>query len=170
MPEKQKSVCEQKNFEYIFKNFSESIRNFIYYKCGDIQQAEDLTQEAFIKLWDNCSKVVFEKAKSFLFTVANNAFLNEVAHKKVVLKHQTTLLKDRTNITPEFLLEEKEFMVKLKTVISDLPVKQREVFLLSRIEKKKYKEIAEITGISIKAVEKRMSLALITIREKIGNI
>lgn len=170
MPEKQKSVCEQKNFEYIFKNFSESIRNFIYYKCGDIQQAEDLTQEAFIKLWDNCSKVVFEKAKSFLFTVANNAYLNEVAHKKVVLKHQTTLLKDRTNITPEFLLEEKEFMVKLKTVISDLPIKQREVFLLSRIEKKKYKEIAEITGISIKAVEKRMSLALITIREKIGNI
>ena len=70
-----KSVCEKKNFERIFKLYSETIRNFIFYKCGDIQQAEDLTQEAFIKLWDNCAKVVFDKAKSFLYTVANNAFL-----------------------------------------------------------------------------------------------
>lgn len=165
-----KSVCEKDNFEIIFKTHSKSIRNFIYYKCGDLQQAEDLTQEAFIKLWDNCAKVIFDKAKSFLFTVANNAFLNEVAHKKVVLKHQAVLYKDSTNITPEFILEEQEFMVKLKTSISSLPVKQREVFLLSRMEKKKYKEIAEIVGISIKAVEKRMSLALITLRKTIGDI
>jgi RNA polymerase sigma-70 factor (ECF subfamily) len=61
-------------------------------------------------------------------------------------------------------------MVKLKKAISDLPIKQREVFLLSRMEKKKYKEIAEITGISIKAVEKRMSLALMALRKTIGNI
>lgn len=165
-----KSVCEKKNFERVFKLYSETIRNFIFYKCGDIQQAEDLTQEAFIKLWDNCAKVAFEKAKSFLYTVANNAFLNEVAHKKVVLKHQVSLQKSSTNITPEFILEEKEFMVKLKAEISNLPVKQREVFLLSRMEKKKYREIAEITGISIKGVEKRMSQALMTLRKSIGNV
>jgi RNA polymerase sigma-70 factor (ECF subfamily) len=170
MSDELKSVCEKTNFESIFKKHSESIRNFIYYKCGDIQQAEDLTQEAFIKLWDNCSKVIFEKAKSFLFTVANNAFLNEVAHKKVVLKHQAALYKDSTNITPEFILEEQEFRAKLKNAISALPIKQREVFLLSRIEKKKYKEIAEIIGISVKAVEKRMSLALMALRKTIGNI
>lgn len=170
MSDELKSVCEKTNFEIIFKTHSESIRNFIYYKCGDLQQAEDITQEAFIKLWDNCAKVFYNKAKSFLFTVANNAFLNEVAHKKVVLKHQAVLHKDSTNITPEFVLEEQEFMIKLKKSISDLPIKQREVFLLSRIEKKKYKEIADIVGISVKAVEKRMSLALITLRKTIGDV
>lgn len=165
-----KSVCEQKTYEQIFNSHSETLRNFIYYKCGDIQQAEDIAQNAFIKLWDNCSKVVFEKAKSFLYTVARNNFLNEVAHKKIVLEHQVHLTKSTTNESPEFLLEEKEFMAKLKRVIADLPEKQREVFLLSRIDRKKYSEISDIVGISVKAVEKRMSLALITLREHIGNI
>ena len=105
-----------------------------------------------------------------MYTVSRNEFLNEVAHKKIVLQHQVHLAKSSTNESPEFLLEEKEFMLKLKTVISDLPEKQREVFLLSRIDKKKYSEISEIIGISVKAVEKRMSQALITLRARIGNI
>ena len=165
-----KSVCENETYKHLFNNYAKSLRNFIYYKCGDIQQAEDLAQDAFIKLWDNCSKVVFEKAKSFLYTVARNNFLNEVAHKKIVLQHQVHLPSDRTNESPEFLLEEKEFMIKLKKSIAELPEKQREVFLLSRIEKKKYSEISEMLDISVKAVEKRMSQALITMREQIGNV
>jgi len=54
--------------------------------------------------------------------------------------------------------------------LANLPSKQREVFLLNRIDKKKYAEIAEMLGISVKAVEKRMQKALIIIRKEIGNI
>ncbi|MEX6625362.1 RNA polymerase sigma factor [Tenacibaculum salmonis] len=166
-----KSVCEQKNFEEIFNKHSNSLRNYIYYKCGNTQQAEDIVQESYIKLWDNCNKIIFEKSKSFLYTVANNRFLNEVAHKKVVLQHQkTNVNRDKTNLTPEFILEEKEFYIKLKKAIADLPEKQREVFLLSRIDKKKYIEISEIVGVSVKAIEKRMSKALLTLKNKIGEI
>jgi RNA polymerase sigma-70 factor (ECF subfamily) len=166
-----RSVCEQKNFEEIFNKHSQTLRNFIYYKCGDTQQAEDIVQESYIKLWDNCAKVMFEKAKSFLYTVASNRFLNEVAHKKVVLEHQRrSPSPDRTNETPQFILEEEEFHQKLKKVIADLPEKQREVFLLSRIDKKRYVEIAEIVGVSVKAVEKRMSKALLTLKEQIGKV
>ena len=165
-----KSVCEQKTYELLFKTHSKTLRNFVYYKCGDVQQAEDIVQDAYIKLWDNCSKVIFEKAKSFLFTVARNLFLNEVAHKKIVLRHRVHLPEDKTIETPQFLLEEQEFMKRLKGVIASLPEKQREVFLLSRIDKKKYAEISEIVGISVKAVEKRMSQALVILREQLGNI
>lgn len=165
-----KSVCEKENYEVIFKTYSEPMRNYMYYKCGNLQQAEDIVQDAFIKLWNNCSKVIFEKAKSYLYTLANNAFLNEIAHQKVVLNHQKLNQKSSTNETPEFLLEEKEFMAKLMNAINSLPVKQREVFLLSRIDKKKYSEIAEIVGVTVKAVEKRMSQALVTLRKEIGKV
>lgn len=166
-----KSVCEQKNFEEVFNKHSQTLRNYIYYKCGDTQQAEDIVQEAYIKLWHNCAKVIFEKAKSFLYTVANNHFLNEVAHKKVVLEYQKQNTTNNTSIeTPQFILEEDEFHQKLKKAIADLPERQREVFLLSRIDKKKYSEIAEIVGVSVKAVEKRMSKALLTLKEQIGKV
>ena len=170
MEQNTKSVCEHKTYKMLYNTHYSTIRNFLYYKCGDTKVAEDIAQDAFIKLWNNCSKVIFEKAKSYLFTVARNEFLNYVAHKKIVLNHQSQLRINSSNETPQFLMEEQEFMIKLKKVIADLPEKQREVFLLSRIDKKKYAEIAEILGLSVKAVEKRMSLALITLREKIGNI
>lgn len=164
------SVCEEKTYKLLFDTHSKTLFNFIYYKCGDTKQAEDVVQEAFIKLWNNCGSVIFSKAKSFLFTVARNLFLNEVAHKKIVLQHRSNLSPDITNETPEFLMEEQEFMAKLKKAIADLPEKQREVFLLSRIDKKKYSEISEILEISVKAVEKRMSQALLILREQISNI
>ena len=48
------------------------LRNFIYYKSGNMAQAEDLVQDAFSKLWENCAKVVPEKGRSYLYRVANN--------------------------------------------------------------------------------------------------
>ncbi|MFD2565104.1 RNA polymerase sigma factor [Aquimarina rubra] len=166
----EKSVCDEKNFEAIFNDCSESLRNLIYYKCKDVDLAEDIIQDAFIKLWQNCKKVIFFKAKSYLFTVANNNLLNHIAHKKVVLKFQQKPHSDLNNQDPQFLIEEKEFMSKLQNALDALPEKQRETFLLSRIDKKSYKEIAEITGVSVKAIEKRIHYSLLTLRQKLGDI
>jgi RNA polymerase sigma-70 factor (ECF subfamily) len=165
---KEKSVCLEKVYQSIFNQHSETIRNFIYYKCGDMQLAEDITQDAFIKLWNNCKKVLIEKAKSFVMKVAQNSFINEVNHRKVVLIYEEQNSIYLNSHSPEFILEEKEFMSKLKKSIADLPLKQREVFLLNRLDKKTYKEIADIIGITQKAVERRMHLALLELRKKIG--
>lgn len=165
----EKSVCDEQHYKTIFDANVEVIRNFIYYKCGDMQQAEDITQDAFIKLWHNCKKVVFEKAKSFVMKVAQNAFYNDVKHKKVILKYQQDAdVSGFFSESPEFQMEEKEFLKKLQQCISDLAPKQREVFLLSRKDNKTYREIADIVGIGQKAVERRMSLALQELREKLG--
>ena len=142
----------------------------MYYKFGEKLNPQDKVQEAFIKLWENCGKIVPNKAKSFLFTVANNLMLNEVAHQKVVLKFQQTKPKSSTNETPEFLMEENEYMIRLQAAISKLTEAQRVAFLLNRIEGKKHKEIAEILDISTKAVEKRIYGALKQLREDIEGI
>lgn len=164
-----KSVCDQHVFETLYNKHSELIRNFMYYKCGDVEQAEDITQDAFVKLWKNCKKVVFSKAKSFVMKVAQNMYYNQLEHKKVVLKHHEKLYNSPLeSYSPEFLMEEKEFRQVLEKSIGDLKPKQREVFLLSRLDKKTYREIADIVGITQKAVERRMHLALMELHEKIG--
>ena len=139
-----KSVCEEVNFKAIFLAQSEGLRNFLYYKTGNLAQAEDLVQEAFGKLWENCAKVVFEKAKSYLFTTANNRFLNQVAHQKVVLKFESQGHTQQTNTTPQYLLEEQEFKDRLVNAIAALPEGQRVVFLMNRMDKKKYLSLIHI--------------------------
>jgi len=163
-------VCEPDVFDNIYKTNANNLRNFLYYKYGDLKAAEDIVQESFIKLWVNCTKVAIEKAKSFLFTVANNLFIDIKRHEKIVLKYQNNIKSAVDKETPEFIMQEKEFMDKLQNTIGSLPDKQREVFLLNRIDKKTYNEIAEILQISVKAVEKRMQKALIIVRKEIGKI
>ncbi|MEM1336284.1 MAG: RNA polymerase sigma factor [Bacteroidota bacterium] len=170
MSQKERSVCDQKVFNEVFDLNSESLRNYLYYQCGNMQQAEDLVQEAFVKLWNNCKKVLFEKARGFLFAVAKNAFYNQVEHQKVVLKYSKQPQKNTDIETPEFQLEEKEFMERLQNAIANLPEGQREVFLLNRMDQMTYKEIAGFLGVSQKAVEKRMHKALVKLRRALGNI
>jgi RNA polymerase sigma-70 factor (ECF subfamily) len=161
-------TCNEIVFSTFFKNHAKSLRNFLFYKYGNKNQAEDLTQEAFIKLWQNCASVPIEKAKSYLYTIANNSSLNEIKHQKVVLEYENNFTgADKTNENPEFILEEKQFKNKLLKAIEDLNETQRTAFLMHRIDGKKYGEIAEELNISVKAVEKRIHLALVELRKTI---
>jgi len=165
-----KHVCEEKVFSMIFERYSEHLHNFLYYKFGDQINPKDQVQDAFIKLWDNCQKVSFSKAKSFLFTVANNLSLNQVKHNKVKLNYQKTEQNDTNIESPEYILEEKEYLQKYQNALSELTEAQRVAFLLNRTEGKKHKEIAEMLGISTKAVEKRIYGALERLRKRIEGI
>lgn len=170
MSQENRNICHSKTFEFIYNTYAKEIRRFLFFKTQDVANAEDILQDTFVKLWDNCSKVDYNKVKSYIYTIANNMFLNEKKHEKVVRTYSKNNGKFDTNESPEFIMLEKEFMEKLENTIAALPEKQREVFLLNRIEKKKYKEISEILNISVKAVEKRMHLALLTMRKEIGNV
>jgi len=164
------SLCKTKVFEKVFDLHAPLLHNFIYYKCGDSDISHDIVQEAFIKLWENCKKVLLLKAKSFVYTVAKNLFLNLVEHQKVKLKYHQENTEELNYESPEYLMEEEEFRERLNRAIADLPEKQRVVFLLNRIDKKTYAEIAEMMDVSVKAIEKRMHLALVSLREKIDHI
>ncbi|WP_375325275.1 RNA polymerase sigma factor [Flagellimonas sp. GZD32] len=163
------NVCEDQIFSSIFKAHSKTVFNYIYYKFGNEEKANDAVQEAFVKLWENCAKVSPDKAKSFVYTVANNLYLNVIKAEKVRLKYANNS-NDRSHESPEFLMEEQEYKQKLDDALNALPENQRTTFLLNRIDGKKYAEIAEMEGVSVKAIEKRMHLALKSLREKIDGI
>ncbi len=163
--EENPNISDPSVFRALFQQYLGAIRNFIYYKCGDLQQAEDIAQEAFIRLWQNAEKVPAEKAKSFLYRVANNLFLDQVKHKKVVLKFQQRPTKQHDAEDPSFQMEVQEYQKHIEKVISELPEKSRVVFLMNRMEDLTYNEISERLEISVKAVEKRMHKALLIIKK-----
>ena len=82
---------------------------------------------------------------------------------------KSSATKESTNESPEFLLEEEQFKTKLLQAIEKLNEKQRVAFLMHRIDGKKYAEIALELEISVKAVEKRIHLALLELRKEFEN-
>ncbi len=164
------NICEEKLFERLYKKHSKNLHDFLYYKFGEQLNPQDKVQEAFIKLWQNCSKIEPPKAKSFLFTTANNLMLNAVAHQKVVLKYNKLPHKHSTNVSPEFVLQEKEYNEKLQNALANLTEAQRVAFLMNRVEGKRFKEIAALLDISTKAVEKRIYGALKKLRKDIEEL
>lgn len=163
------SVCEKQIYKSLYMKLSEQLRNYFYYKCGDLQQADDYLQEAFIRLWKNCEKISVKNAKSFLYKAGTNLFLHDVAHTKVKLKfasYKKGIANEETRVdSPDYKMEQEEFRQKLESAISNLTNAQREVFLMNRIDGMKYREIAETLGVSQKAVEKRMAGALKELRK-----
>jgi RNA polymerase sigma-70 factor (ECF subfamily) len=169
--EKNSNVCKESVFQGLFDSISQELHNFIYYKFGKDNNPEDLVQEAFIKLWDNCHKVSLENARGFLFTVANNLSLNAAARAKTALNYRISNPSDDTDKeSPHYQLELNEFDGRLKNALENLPEDQRTTFLMNRIDGLKHKEIAERLGISQKAVEKRIYTALKKLKDELGNI
>lgn len=155
-------------FKRTFDLHYEKIRNYLYYRLGDMESAEDITQEVFVKLWENRKKIIEGKELGFLFQVASNLFKNHYKREKYHLEFvSNTKLKDDVE-TPEFVLEMKEFDERLQQAIADLPEKCRSIFLLNRIDKMTYAEIAECNQVSVKAIEKQMSKALSLLKSSLG--
>ncbi|MEQ9007847.1 MAG: sigma-70 family RNA polymerase sigma factor, partial [Ekhidna sp.] len=127
------------DLKVLYDEYFESIRGFIYYKCGDIDLADDLVQETFIKIWNKRDEIEKETVKSLLYTIANNMLINHFNHQKVVREHQKSANpgSSSSSDSPQFQMEEAEFEAKLNNAIAKLPEDCREVFLMNRINKLK---------------------------------
>lgn len=161
------NICEKNVFSGIYNKYSKDVHNYLYYKYGGQFNPNDMAQDAFIKLWENCKNVTLGNAKAFLFKVANNMMLNEIKHQKVVLRHQKVKPKDYTNETPEFLMEKEQFLIEYQKVLESLPEDQRVAFMLNKAEGKKHSEIAEMLGITRKVVEYRIYSAFKNLKREL---
>ena len=161
---------KEHKFKSIYDEWSQALFRFIYFKSKDKALAQDIVQDTFVKYWDKMETIGPGKDKSYLFTTSKNLLLNFFEHQKVVARHKESSSAQDKSSSPHFDLEVSEFQKRLEQAIDDLPDKQREVFLLHRIDGYKYKEISQMLEVSQKAVEKRMSQALKELRKLCSRI
>lgn len=170
-PLPQPDICNEPTYRELFYAHARHVRNFLFFKGAAANEAEDFAQEAFLRLWRDCGKVPFDKVRGYLFAVAGNLFLDEKKHEQVVLRFQRLAPTETANEeTPHFDLETRELQDRLERAIAQLPENQRIVFLMNRMDKLKYAEIAAHLDLSVKAVEKRMHLALVELRQILKGI
>ena len=158
----------KKQFKYIYDQHGRAIRNYVYYRAGDMAVADDIVQETFIKVWEKQFKYEPTKTKALLYKIATGLFLDYIRRHKMETDYMTELkfsLKSHVENTNDHDV----YRQKCEKALKDLTEKERTVFLMSRKDEFKYHEIAECLNISIKAVEKRMRNALQKLKNSIKN-
>ena len=144
----------------------DEIRNYVYYRSGDKDLATDTAQETFLKMWEKQFDVQNKNVKGLLYKIAGNLFSSNYRHHKVEMNFRLALKDNENQASPDEQLQFKDLVSQYEIALAALPEKQRIVFLMSRIDKLKYNEIAESLDLSVKAVEKRMSQALLFLKTK----
>ena len=156
-------------FKELFDLYHQDVFNFLYYKTGNVEAAEDILQDVFIKIWERKEQLKTETSiKSFLFTIANHAALNFIRHNKIVMKFQMEeLQKPAFGESPHVALERKNQEELLMESISNLPEKPRVTFMMCKFDGLSYKEVASRLNISVKTVEGHIGRALKMLREDV---
>jgi len=165
------SLCDKQIFESVYLELSEPLQRFMQAKGLAKEASLDIVQESFIRLWNNCAKVLRAKSKSYLYTTANHIVIDEHRKAKTALKYKKQLSSSRVEREDgQYLLETSEFKNRLEAAIDSIPAGAKEVFMMSRFDDRSYREMASLLGLSVKAIEKRMSIALKYLAEKDLNI
>jgi RNA polymerase sigma-70 factor (ECF subfamily) len=154
-------------FKELFDNHFDSVRNYIYYRSGDAETATDIAQEAFLRIWEKQPSDL-NNITGLVFKIARDQFISQYRRQKVISKFRLYSKPDLTGRSPEDQIIFEELKDRYESALANLPDKQRTVFLMSRMEQLKYHEIADRLGLSVKAVEKRMNLALTFLKQAIG--
>ena len=157
----------ESEFKYCYDAYFDAIRSYLYYRSGDEELSSDLTQEVFLRLFEKDFEFIECKTKNLLYSMANQAFLMHLRSKKVSDKHLQSIEFTCNTEDPQHQLQYSELKKEYETALTEMSEGQRVVFLMSRLEELTYKEIAERLDLSVKAVEKRMSLALKELRSKL---
>ena len=167
-------VFEDKQRQILAKDLSERyqgpLRAYFMRRVATKAEAEDLTQEVFLRILRRIDAPEIENAKAFLFQTAVNLLRDHSRKGKTRNNYLFTLPEDRgaTEVfSPERVLIAREALQSVISALNELGEKSRDIFLLHRLENMKYREIAELYGISQSAVEKHMIKALAHIARRV---
>jgi RNA polymerase sigma-70 factor (family 1) len=154
----------QQAFTSLFRLFYSRLYSFSMQYVHVKEVAEEITNDVFIKLWNRREEILqINTLSTYLFVAVKNYSLNylkQYSHIHVAIEDQEGVTSLINRNDPEQELEWKEIYFQLNQAIDNLPDQCRTVFKLVKEEGFRYKEVAEILGISPRTVETQLFRAL----------
>lgn len=155
---------KKRKFEQFFIVTFPKVKAFAWKILKSEEDAEDVAQDIFVKLWDNPD--IWENKEtwdSYIYTMARNQIYNFLKHKSVELSYQEKLVQEDS---PSFefdiydKLYAKELQLLIKLTLDTMPEQRKKIFVMSRQKGMSHQEIADNLQISIRTVERHVYLAL----------
>lgn len=152
------------DFLEIYRAFYGKVFTFVLSLVKSKANAQDITQNIFMKLWKNRKKLEHIKSMDdYLFILSKNAcmdYFRKASRKKEISTDVLDeFLLSRIVSSPEKRIDAISDIEELRHVIESLPSKRRDIFIMSRFDGLSNDEIASILGVSKKTVENQISLA-----------
>ncbi|MBR5964189.1 MAG: sigma-70 family RNA polymerase sigma factor [Bacteroidaceae bacterium] len=156
-------------FDELYRTYGRRAQGFFLRMTGyDHSLAEDLTQELFTRIWEHRSEYRSEDSfATWMYAIAYNLCKNEYRHRIVVETYAQEARSAFSEAAPFFdSLERDEQKRLLAQAVQNLPVGQREVFMLRYDEELSIEQVAVVCGIPVGTVKSRLFTALQTLRKQ----
>jgi RNA polymerase sigma-70 factor (ECF subfamily) len=146
------------DFRVLVERHKQSIFRFAFGLVGNREEAEDMTQEAFLSAFANLSGYDSSRAafSTWLFTIARNRCFNLLKRSRPIALNEMDSIAD---VTPTDRLVSQEISQQLDRALAALPMEQRSAFVLAEIEELPYADIARIERTSLGTVKSRIHRA-----------
>lgn len=156
------SIGDKQAFTTLYKQYWSQVYHFSRLYLQSVDEAEEVVQEVFVKLWENRMTLRNEgKLSAYLFIITRNLIFNQFRRSFNEEEYQRTLMtayEQSYNMEQEFVAADLKNYIQ--QIVAELPPRQQEVFRMSREQHLPYKEIAKQLGISEKTVERHINEAL----------
>lgn len=143
------------------------IRNFAFSMLQNSSEAEDITQDLFLKIWNSRGSLTeVDSLKSYLFSMTHNAVLNLIKRKEVRDRYRKVSEgSDFGEYEPATRMDTVELLRSIDDALEEMSVLRKTIFRMNRYEHKTYQEIADALMISPKTVQYHISCALAELRK-----
>ncbi len=153
-------------FEKFVRKYYSQILQYCKYHCFDMEYAEDLTQETFLKFFAQLQSYYhIGKVKNYLYTIAGNLCKNIAKKKKDTPVEQEVLEQE-----PGFcdVMERTETKIYIESALEELSPELREIIILFYFQECRLTEIADILQISLPLVKYRLKRAREELKKSLG--